>query len=357
LINAEKAADVIAKKDLKSFILENTLNQNETFSIPVNANGNEPLVATLCWTDPKGILPSNTIDDSTPNLVNNLDIRLSLNGTDYLPWKLDGTNVTNPATRDENNVDNVEKVEIINPVGSYLLTVSHKGNLQNNLQNYSLIISGVTAKDFWTTTTENSKSVCTGTSTLVYNFKLHTKVNFNEIVTFSTNNLPDGIIATFNPMTMNSAGNFTLTLTNLTSLIPGKYTFRVKSQTSTDSFETEITLTILSPNITVSTLIQPENNTNSIELDASFNWADDVNAQLYDIQISSDANFNSIVDQATISQNNFISTELNNNTMNFQIHLVFLLSVNYQETLFQITFQLVAQRLVGRIPHHQILGK
>ncbi len=315
LINAEKAADVITKNQTQSFIFENTLTQNETYTFSVNALGTEPLIATLCWTDPKGNLPSTTNDDPAPNLINNLDIKIIQNDTTHLPWKLNGSNVTNPAIKGDNNVDNVEKSEIENPSGSYLITVTHKGNLLNNLQNYSLIISGVSARDFWTTTLQNTKSICIGTATITYDFALLTKFNFNETVTFSTINLPNGISAVFNPATMNSAGNFGMTLTNLTSLSPGNYTFTVKSETTTDSFETQIVLSVLSPNIAVSTLIQPGINSNSIELPTVFNWASDTNAQLYDIQISSDSNFNTIVEEATVSQNTFTSSTLINNSI------------------------------------------
>lgn len=39
-------------------------------------------------------------------------------------------------------VDNVEKVEVDNAIGTYTIQVSHKGNLLNGSQNYSLIVSG-----------------------------------------------------------------------------------------------------------------------------------------------------------------------------------------------------------------------
>jgi hypothetical protein len=317
LINAEKAADVITKNQTQAFILENTLNQSDTYTISVNALGDEPLVATLCWTDPKGNIPSGNNDDPAPNLINNLDLRITQNNNTHFPWKLNGNNVSSPATQEDNDVDNVEKVEINNASGSYLITVNHKGTLLNNLQNYSLIISGVTARDFWTTTLENSKSICEGLASITYDFTLHTKANFNETVTFSTVNLPNNVMATFNPDVVNSAGNFTMTLSNLNLLLPGSYSFTVKTQTATDSFENEITLNILSPNIAVSVLTQPTNNTNSIALPTVFNWIADSNAQSYDIQIATDSNFITIIQEANVTQNHFTSSLLNHNSIYF----------------------------------------
>jgi hypothetical protein len=317
LINAEKAANVISKNNSQSFILEKSLNQSETFEISVNSLGTEPLIATLCWTDPKGTIPSDAADDPTPILVNDLDLKITQNDINYFPWKLDPAKVTNPASQGDNTVDNVEKVEVNNPSGSYKITIKNKGNLLNNIQNYSLIISGVTARDFWVTTSENSKSVCNGTVSVDYNFKLNTKENFNEMITFSAVNLPMGIEATFSPLSMNTGGDFKMTLNSLTSLAPGKYKFTVKSATSTDSFENEVTLTIYSPITDTSTLLKPTNNANSVELPVSFEWLADANAFEYDIQIASDSNFNSIIQESTVSENKFTSKPLINNSIYF----------------------------------------
>ena len=97
------------------YILENTLSQGNSFNININAIGNEPLVATLCWTDPSGIASNSTIDDATPNLVNDLDIRITKSSNTNYPWKLNPANPSAAATLGDNIVDNLEKIEISNP--------------------------------------------------------------------------------------------------------------------------------------------------------------------------------------------------------------------------------------------------
>jgi hypothetical protein len=48
------------------------------------------------------------------------------------------------ATKGDNNVDNVEKIEVTNTqLGNYEIVVSHKGSLVGGSQNYSLIVSGI----------------------------------------------------------------------------------------------------------------------------------------------------------------------------------------------------------------------
>ena len=318
LINAEKAADVITKNQVQSFILENTLIQSNSYSITVNAIGTEPLKATLCWTDPKGIIPNTVLDSSTPNLINDLDVRITQNNNSYLPWKLNGSNnPTAPAIKGDNVVDNVEKIELENATGSYTITVSNKGNLLNNAQNYSLIISGISVKDFWFTTTEKSKSICNGTNSIAYTFDLHTKSNFIDTVSYSTIGLPAGILAVFSPISMNAAGSFNLTLNNLTSLPLGVYNFIVKGNSTNGFFEIPVKFTILTPPLSNVFLLQPANNSSSIGLPVTFSWLADINAQQYDIQIANDANFTSIIQTATATQTSFTSTLLTNNTTYF----------------------------------------
>lgn len=127
-------------------IYENVLGNGDTYSLPVIAAGGTPLVATICWTDVKGsVETANTLNNPTKKLVNDLDVRIYDGSTTYMPWVLDPANPGNPAFRDDNITDNVERINIDNPVAgqAYLITVRHKGTLARGQQAYSLIISGV----------------------------------------------------------------------------------------------------------------------------------------------------------------------------------------------------------------------
>ena len=70
-----------------------------------------------------------------------IDLRISNNISTFFPWVLDSTNYINPAIKHDNSVDVIEKTEIENPNGDYVITVSHKGTLESS-QKVSLIISG-----------------------------------------------------------------------------------------------------------------------------------------------------------------------------------------------------------------------
>lgn len=147
LIDAAKAAEVLSGRGTTSLIKEYTLNHGQSYTMDIVATGTEPIVVTVCWTDrPGGVSPA-SVDFSSPRLINDLDVRVTKDGTTYLPWALT-KNFSNPvAVKADNNVDNVEKIEIPNPeVGAqYTVTISHKGSLTGGSQDYSLIITGLDA--------------------------------------------------------------------------------------------------------------------------------------------------------------------------------------------------------------------
>ncbi|EAY31721.1 S8 family serine peptidase [Microscilla marina] len=145
LMNTKAAADVITNRNVSSKIEEETLNNNGTYSIQVNATGNEPLVATIVWTDAPGTPTAPALDPTNRMLVNDLDLRLSGNGNTYQPWILNPANPSAAATKGDNDRDNVEKVFIANPgAGTYTITVNHKGALNGGNQAFSIIVTGIT---------------------------------------------------------------------------------------------------------------------------------------------------------------------------------------------------------------------
>ncbi len=143
--NIKKAADVISSKNTDKLIVEKTLANGKTDTIKVVASGKGKLMATICWTDPKADVDvTNTLNNRTKKLVNDLDLRIKTANTLYTPWVLDVANPSQAATKGDNITDNVERVEVQNaiPGDTALIIISHKKTLRNNSQAYSVIISG-----------------------------------------------------------------------------------------------------------------------------------------------------------------------------------------------------------------------
>ncbi|WP_299105860.1 GEVED domain-containing protein [uncultured Tenacibaculum sp.] len=140
LLNAKRAAETITKKGNQAKMEELTLTSGQTYTITVDSDGTNPLLASISWTDRPGTA-NTTVNSTTPVLVNDLDIRVSKGGTTYLPYKLTGPTTS---AKQDNNVDPFERVDVTGASGTYTITVTHKGSLTGGSQNYSLIVTGIT---------------------------------------------------------------------------------------------------------------------------------------------------------------------------------------------------------------------
>jgi len=294
LLNAEKAANVITNEGLQSYIHENTLTQGQTYSFNIEPlNASQPIVATICWTDPAGQIISGPVDLATPSLVNDLDIRITKGEETNYPWKLNPAIVDDPAIRGDNTVDNVEKIEIPNPSGKYTITVSHKGTLTNGSQNYSLIISGIASNPLMLSSAAPViKRICEGTSNASYAFNLTAAPSFNETAVFSVDGLPAGVSAVFTPQTMNTSGSSVLNLGNLNNLAPGTYPLILKAQSATFSNELALQLIIQRQIAVAPVLNLPANQANPIAVAPTLSWENiGGNALDYTVEISKDNTF------------------------------------------------------------------
>lgn len=144
LLNTKNAADVLTDR-FNHKLIEETLENNETYSYNIISDGINPVKVTLVWTDVQGETSAAELNPRTPRLVNDLDLRLYDVSDDtivYLPFILDPSNPSAPATKGDNILDNVEVVyaDVI-PAGEYTIVVSHKGSLTNESQSFSLVIT------------------------------------------------------------------------------------------------------------------------------------------------------------------------------------------------------------------------
>ena len=148
LLNAEGAAKVIQNTDKTQVIRELSLSNGTIYTEKLIASGAGNISVTLSWTDPEGnVLPlvASSLNNRTPRLVNDLDIKIQDSKGTYLPFTLDPENPSALAKAGVNNLDNVEKIIISQsiPGETYTLTINHKGTLKNNQQDFSLLISGI----------------------------------------------------------------------------------------------------------------------------------------------------------------------------------------------------------------------
>ncbi len=156
LLNVLKGANVITSSynQVSDTIIESTLSNAGTYTFNFIASGKGPLVATLSWTDPAAtpVPVAQSLNNSTPMLVNDLDMRIKDSTQVFMPWILDPTNPANAATKGDNFRDNVEKINIdsLIPGQGYSITISHKGTLARGSQAFSLLVSGIGGRTYCT---------------------------------------------------------------------------------------------------------------------------------------------------------------------------------------------------------------
>jgi len=144
VVNGAAAANFLTDVNAhpSSLLQENTYTGSEqTFTVV--SDGTEPLKVTVVWTDPPGQNHNELLDDSTPVLVNDLDLWVTdSNNKIYYPWTLNPANPNLPAVQTTaNHLDNIEQVLINTPgAGTYTVHIGHTGTVSN--QKYSLLLSG-----------------------------------------------------------------------------------------------------------------------------------------------------------------------------------------------------------------------
>ena len=149
LADARTAANIITNSGGSAVLEENILNPGQVYTKQIQVNTTQRLSATICWTDPVGNPNNSGVNDPRlARLKNNLDIKILKDGITYYPWRLTYEDPFQPAANDDdNNVDNVERIDIDGATpGIYTIQVTHKNALLNdNPQAYSLIASGSTS--------------------------------------------------------------------------------------------------------------------------------------------------------------------------------------------------------------------
>lgn len=159
LMNTAKAAEIIrfnhsgcqysAPMDTELGLLKNiyelSINKGEVKEFEVYKTEGEPLKVTVSWNDPAGDVGPRALDNSTPALINDIDLRVisSANEKTFFPWKLNPSNPSAAATTGDNNVDNTEQVVVNDiPAGRYIVKVNMESTSRALIQNISLIITG-----------------------------------------------------------------------------------------------------------------------------------------------------------------------------------------------------------------------
>ncbi|MGV3697634.1 S8 family serine peptidase [Flavobacterium sp.] len=304
LLNAKKAVETISNNGLTSWVSEENLNNSQVYTMNVNSPGGVPLMASITWTDVPGASQNLFANDPTPALVNDLDIRITRNGTTYYPWKLDA-DPNSPALRSgDNAVDNVELVKIDAPAaGQYTITITHKGTLVTGSQKYSLVITGLSSA-FAINSTSDNLTVCSNENA-TYTFNYVQSPTSSGTTTFSAVDLPNGAVASFSPTSLNANGTVTMTITGLSNVTPNEYFIGIKGTSSSDTETRYKSLRVFSSTFVPVVLQSPANNQQALSTTTNLTWAVYPNAQSYTVQVSLSPVFATFIANEIVTDNTY----------------------------------------------------
>lgn len=315
LLNVKAMVEAINADGLAAWISENKLNQGQTYTYTVKADGTKPLIASITWTDVPGVANSGTWGTNSLNraLVNDLDIRISRNGTTYYPWRL-SNDPNQLATRNsDNNVDNVEVIKIDNPVANaeYTITVTHKGNIVNDSQNYAFIITGAKSA-IAVLPMSDDKTVCNADNTTSFNYSY--KQNGAGTTNFTVTGLPAGANANLSSNSLNANGNITLNITNLNAVAAGEYNVGIIANNGLETETRTNILKVYSNTFGTQVLTEPSNNAKTLPATVNLKWAKNINAESYQVQVATVADFATKVIDANVTDNNYLAVNLQSET-------------------------------------------
>lgn len=128
-------------------LIETDIKQGQKHKYKLKASRDSfEVKVTLSWTDPEGKVKFGSLDDVTPDLVNDLDLRLiDVKGNIYYPWMLKRQDGRIIAVQGDNTVDNLEQITVVNALdlNELVLEVSYKSKIYRGVQSYSLLVSGI----------------------------------------------------------------------------------------------------------------------------------------------------------------------------------------------------------------------
>jgi len=319
LLNTAAGAAVITNDGVSSVIIEETLEPGDVYTLSVQSDGANDLMASITWTDPAAsLLQGGVSDNPTPSLVNDLDIRISDDGgTTFFPWKLDLNNPTAGATTGDNLVDNIEKIEIGGASGEYIIRVSHKGDLTDDLQVFSLIVTGIDKEEFTVSSHDGIQEGCATDGSASFDIDLGFNDGFSETINFTVTDLPAGTSGVISPTSLSSEGTVSLTVSSINNLSPGDYEIKVIGTGSLETVNVYVILRILDPNLDATNLLLPVDDAIDQPFDITFEWESVSGAQEYEFELATDSGFTSIVDTQTLNVTSAEVSDLANDTEYF----------------------------------------
>lgn len=156
---------------------------------------------------------------------------------------------------------------------------------------------------------QQNKEICRGSS-VTYTIPYTAYAGFSGTTLFAVSGEPDNSTITFSPSTASNSQDITMTVETTNNSTPGVYSMLVTGISGTTTNSAPFYLNLFDANFSSLTLTSPADQSIGQQVDLNLTWNIDSNATLYDVQVSTESDFSSIVYSGTVSTNSFALTNL-----------------------------------------------
>lgn len=149
-------------------------------------------------------------------------------------------------------------------------------------------------------------------------FTYETYLGFDEESTFSALSLPAGLTAVFSPITATATDTpVDIDFEGVSNLAEGTYPIQIVASSATVAKEITIQLRVFDNEFEEVQLISPVDGLENASKDVELQWGMAVGNTSYDVEIATDANFNTIIETANVAGNTYVPVLLDNNSQYF----------------------------------------
>ncbi|MEX0291070.1 MAG: reprolysin-like metallopeptidase [Flavobacteriaceae bacterium] len=153
---------------------------------------------------------------------------------------------------------------------------------------------------------------------LVIPFTYETYSGFAEEVTFSATGAPGGLGIAFSPATATANNTpVDITISNTASVASGSYPITITATSATETKSMPINVNIYDATFSDVVLSVPANGATEVSLGQELEWLPDISYSSYDIEIATDAAFNTVIESATVVDNSYLAANLMDETTYF----------------------------------------
>jgi subtilisin-like proprotein convertase family protein len=188
------------------------------------------------------------------------------------------------------------------------LMIKAADNIFLDVNNATIVIETVTGAAFFLTALELSKTECTTSNSITYDFEYKPSTGFTEAVFFSATDFPPEATVSFAPETASATAQIiTMTIADYNDSIAQDYTIIFDGTSATESKNVSVNLTLKGVNFEVPLLNSPADGSADQATNIQYEWSEDTSGVTtsYDIEIAEDVDFTAIVETATTSTNNY----------------------------------------------------